>query len=418
MKFTSRRDDMNKLRMDNIEQLTNLYSALSQYESLETSQFIQVDSIKPYSFTKVDIANATGAGESVIQRIMDKMTEEGEYIAKDGRNWSMLNRDQALTIMQRIGIKSVQDRRLMNPSKHEVPVMLINKNKGGVAKSTTALHLAVSSALDVKNNRRTLLIDGDIQGSLRHYLSLSQAESAFNSVSELIKENIHLSHEERLTESNQSKFRQYLMEKVVLTSIVDNLWFIPSVLTDIEMTIAIAKELTSGTEKSVERALTAFSDIVVNPLKSEFDFIIIDSGPAPDPLAYNLLYASNHLMIPTTGREQDFRAYLQHVKFTKMLMEQVLPSDFSGLYSIRALITKHQKQENLEATANKILASGNSAYATRILESKKYEEAARVKVPLQILNTPRTSAMRDCLDLLASLYSEVNSIISNFEFNA
>ena len=393
---------MNPLRQRNIDQLEHMYSTLFTAYNGDTVSVAEQDKVVTPTYTKKQLATAMGVNDDRIQTVMDRLErDENEYYARDARNWLSLTREQALRILAEFNVKTVQDKRALDPQNYETPVIFVNKNKGGVGKSTTALHLAVEAALDVKKNRRVLLADGDIQGSVRHYLSPPElVDGSFYSVSELVKENANLSREERLSPEKQSEYREYLLDKVVLPSRVDNLWFIPSILTDIEMSITLASELGAGDgsqEERLARSLSVMNDVVFQPLKQDFELMIIDSGPSPDPLVYNLLYASNHAIIPTTGRRQDFRAFLQHLQLNKLLLEGLLPSDYKGLYSLKALIVKHQKKDELETVANQIAAAGH-CYAARIMESKKYEEAAIEKLPLQLLKTKRTEALTDALN--------------------
>lgn len=400
----------------NLKEIESTLDVLARFSNKDETDIIDnLGNMLTPSYTKTDIASMLSTTEDRVQGKMDELADnEGEFFARDNRKWCQATREQTLKILSAFNIKTIAEIRAENEEGYEPQVILVNKAKGGVAKTTTAIHLAVQAALDVRKNRRVVILDGDIQGSLRHYLAASHLdEDDFHSVYSLIKENIHLSREERLSPEKQKEFKEYLMSNIVCESLVDNLWFIPSVITDIELGVMIAKEL-ADSSAGIDSALSIYNDIIFEPLKGLFDLIIVDSGPSPDALVFNLMYAANHLIIPTTGRTQDFRAYEQYQRLLKILLEVLMPDSFKGFYSINALIVKHQNKPEFEDVVNKVVAAGR-CFSTRISENKKYEEAAVAKLPLQIFKTSRTKAFKEALASLTSFYSEVNAIISVHE---
>ncbi|CAH7375797.1 ParA family protein [Vibrio chagasii] len=368
---------------------------------------------KAPTYTKQRLSELLGVSDERVGKAISSLEKADEYVARDGGNRCQLTLDQAHKIITQFGIKSVAERRAETPDAHVLPVVSVTVAKGGVGKTHAALHLAVEAALDPKRGRRVLLADFDVQGSIRHYLtSAGSSVDSIKSIHKLVKDNLNLSREERLKPENQELYRKYLLEEVIIESYIDNLSFIPSVLTDSHIPVLIAQALGNS---SPELANTIIKDVVIEPLKNDFDLVVVDTGPSPDVFLTSILYASNHLVIPTTPRRQDYRAYLQYLCLLGMTYGSLMPSDCEGVFTATSLITKHQNRDDFNAVANRVSTSG-SCFSARFLENKKFEDASKDRVPLQFYDTSNTRGVRDALTSVRSVYSELDSLISLHEF--
>ena len=146
-------------------------------------------------------------------------------------------------------------------------VLVVANQKGGVAKTTTAINLAASLAMA---NQRVLLIDLDPQANLTSGVGLKDRATDAGTIYEaLISDDVTAS-------------------AFVLPTSVDHLSLVPAnkQLTGAEI------ELVAFADR--ERRLRPF----VDALRSGFDYIFIDTPPSLGLLTLNGLVAADRVLIP------------------------------------------------------------------------------------------------------------------------
>lgn len=181
-------------------------------------------------------------------------------------------------------------------------IIAIANQKGGVAKTTTAINIGVGL---VMNNKKVLLIDTDNQSHLSRWLGYAQDGKP--TISELIWQTV-------------SKNKQ-LISEAIRHSDVENIDYIPSNF----MLAGIISIL--GTDSD---STGVFSRLFADETFEDYDYIIIDCPPTLDLLVSNALKACDKVLIPV---QSDYWAYegvdqllatLQRVKQTTDIERFVL----------------------------------------------------------------------------------------------
>ncbi len=145
-------------------------------------------------------------------------------------------------------------------------VVAVANQKGGVGKTTTAINLATSLALD---GMRVLLIDVDPQGNLTSGVGLKGQRPEAGTIYEAL-----------LTDAPPESF--------VLPTRVERLSLIPADrnLTGAEIELVSAP----AREHRLRR--------VIDPLRSQYDLIFVDCPPSLGLLTLNALVAADAVLIP------------------------------------------------------------------------------------------------------------------------
>jgi len=144
-------------------------------------------------------------------------------------------------------------------------IIAIANQKGGVAKTTTAVNL--SSCLAVLG-KKVLLIDIDPQGNASSGLGINRLGS-IKCIYDVIVNNVPV-------------------KKVIVATDIENLFIIPATIqlagAEVELVSAISREV------KLKRALEL--------VKSDYDYIFIDCPPSLGLLTLNALTAADSILIP------------------------------------------------------------------------------------------------------------------------
>ena len=183
-------------------------------------------------------------------------------------------------------------------------VITVANQKGGCAKTTTAVNLASALAKGEKDRSRwiippakVLLIDLDPQGNCSTSFGIEKRELK-KTVHDLLMnesgEELPIMDEflispERLTKSMQRAWKaEYPNRRLPKDLAIENLWLLPSSIHLSGAEIELSHRL--GRETRLREALA--------PIEHEFDYIIIDTPPSLGLLTINAMAASRWVLIP------------------------------------------------------------------------------------------------------------------------
>lgn len=169
-------------------------------------------------------------------------------------------------------------------------VLAIANQKGGVGKTTTAINL---SACLAQMGKKVLVIDIDPQGNATSGLGVD-------------KRNLKCSVYDVLIHDDEAK------NAVVKTS-VDGLFMIPSSIelagAEIELVSLMARERMLAT--------------AIEPIKDDYDFVIIDAPPSLGLLTLNALAAADKVMVPIQCEFYALEGLSQLVKTINLVKKHI-----------------------------------------------------------------------------------------------
>lgn len=208
-------------------------------------------------------------------------------------------------------------------------IIAIANQKGGVGKTTTAVNLAASLAVEEKT---VLLVDADPQGNASSGSGIDRNES---------KKTLY-----------DAIARDEPLENIILPTELPLLWVLPS-----DKNLAGAEIELVGEERREFRLKE-----VLDVAREHFDYIIIDCPPSLGLLTLNGLTAADSLLIPIQCEYYALEGVTELFN-TLTLLKQALNPDLKieGL-----LLTMYDERTNLSAAVAKDL---REHYGSKVLDT-------------------------------------------------
>lgn len=264
-------------------------------------------------------------------------------------------------------------------------IISVNSNKGGVGKTTTAVVLA---ELLASLGKKTAITDHDPQGNSSMQFHLQQKDCPEVEKGFLMpeKENYHIAELYRFRYRSKEDIMPLVRE-----TYIKNLYIIPSSRRH-QNTPDILAGNTGNNNIILKRALAAISD--------EFDYIIIDNGPANNILTVNSIFASDIVLIPVRCEEystEGVQETLKSIIYIKDEHDLVNPKFIGSFITQANVITKAYKDSRQKFTDNMY----NMFFDTTIRQDTKINDIERNFKPL--LTYPNSRALKDYCKLLLEM---------------
>lgn len=219
-------------------------------------------------------------------------------------------------------------------------ILAIANQKGGVAKTTTAVNLVAGLA---REGHRTLLIDLDPQANATESLPVDLEDVQPKSVYELLEHTASLADARR--------------------TVYPGLDLVPS-------HIRVAR-----LEPALSGSLDAYRlQEALSPAASEYDFVVIDCPPSLGSLTTNALVAATGIIVPVRPATYGLSAINDFMATLQLVQHRLNPD----LALIGILLTLFDARTTLAREAADVLAEdhGEALFQSRIRMNVRLDEAA------------------------------------------
>lgn len=238
-------------------------------------------------------------------------------------------------------------------------IVAVSNQKGGVGKTTTSINL---SAFLAAMGKTVLLVDIDPQGNASSGLGI-QKKNLTNTIYNVLLGDIEAS------------------DAIVKTT-VERLSIIPS---NIDL-VGAEVELINNVKKRDEILRSA-----LNPLRNDYDFMIIDCPPSLGLLTVNALAASDSIMIPLQGEYFALEGLSQLMNTIRLVKRHYNPTlEVEGV-----VLTMYDARSNLgmQVTDEILKYFGKKVFAVRIPRNVKLGEAPSYGLPVMQYEPRSSGAM-------------------------
>jgi len=222
-------------------------------------------------------------------------------------------------------------------NKGPAKVIAFANQKGGVAKTTTALNLAVAFK---ESGHRVLAVDMDPQGNL----TMSQGIDPDKVEKSMFDVLVH-----------RTPIREIIVEREIDVAVAS-----------IDLAGAeIAMSTQIGRERALEKAL--------DEVKDDYDFICIDTPPSLGLLTVNALTAANKVIVPVQCEYLSMRGLVQLQNTLQMIRENLNPGvEIEGILPTMLDSRTVHAKEAVEILEENF---GELVFKSRIRKAIKFAEA-------------------------------------------
>ena len=238
-------------------------------------------------------------------------------------------------------------------------IMAIANQKGGVGKTTTAVNLSACIAEIIGGDKKVLAVDIDPQGNMTSGLGVK--DKAENSVYDVIINGVD-------------------PKDAILPTVVRSLDVIPSEIdlsgAEVELVTMMARE------QVLKRAL--------EPLRSEYEYIVVDCPPSLGLLTLNALTAADTLLVPIQCEYYALEGLSQLMNTVKLVKLHLNPA----LQVEGVVLTMYDARTNLSAQVVGEVKKffKNKVYSTVIPRSIRLGEAPSYGLPITMYDPKCTGA--------------------------
>lgn len=298
--------------MENLEQLKKvasrahkMLSSLSEHiqqqkEEFQLNEFYQV-------YSKASLYKLPKLSKGIVEYAVSEMESQGYIFNKRPSGNTMkyaMTIQNVIDLYQHRGVPKYRERH------HEAFCIYVSNLKGGGSKTVSTASLAHALRAHphlLFEDLRILAIDFDPQASLTMFLNHQNS--------------IGLVETTAAQAMLQNVSREELISDFIVPSVVPGVDIIPASIDDAfiaERWKELCSEYLPG-----QNVHAVLKENIIEKLKSDYDFILVDTGPHLDAFLKNAIAAADLLLTPLPPATVDFHSSLKFVASLPALIESI-----------------------------------------------------------------------------------------------
>ena len=309
------------------------------------------------------------------------------------------------------GLRKIQ--KFERSLKQKTQVIVVQNQKGGVAKTVTAATLASGLATEFHQEFRVGLIDMDGQATLSMYYTPESDLEGHLSVGDLITKNFDLDEGETFEQVVSDAFQQ---------TTIPNLRMLPASQSDRALEGWFHEQVFKG---ALATPYSLLKD-VIDAVADEFDILIVDTPPSLGYATYNAYFAATSVIFPLSITENDIDATCSYFSYIPQIWALLANAKHPGYDFMKVLLTNHKDSVSTTELMNNLYDQlGTFIY------SKEFKNSEAVRQSSSLLSTvfdmskseyPKSkstfqSAQQNAFEVVSQVQRDINEVWKKQEEN-
>ena len=327
-----------------------------------------------------------------VSKIVKKTTQCIRVCEKEGKLPSPKIDNKSKRFYTLSDINKIRDYFGILPRKGDrvAPAVIAFTNfKGGVAKTTSALHAAQYFA---KSGYRVLMIDTDSQASTTSCFGYAPDED--------------ISNQKTLLDFFTGKNKKFA--SLITKTYWDNLDLIPANLglygVELELPLVLSRAIDEGTPFKIHNILQTG----IQQVCDQYDVVIIDCPPSLSILNTNALFAATALVIPVPPELPDIASMVQFFGMIRGTLGKFPKKQYSF---IRVLITKNDGSDS----SKRITSTLRALYGNYIMKAEMFTTQVIKKARTEMCSVYELQKYKGAQQTLNRAIQIVNNINEEIE---
>lgn len=355
-------------------------------------------------FSRESLKSLPHLSKSIVVKTCDEMEKMGYKFPRPRNKEHLysLRVEDIVKIYEHRGTPKYRDKY------SEAFVIFVSNLKGGVSKSvstTTLAHALRTSENLIHHDLRILIIDLDPQASstlfMRQDLSIGDLE--------------YTSSQAMLNDLS----REQILEYFCYSSMVPNVDIMPASILD--AFVASDWENFAAENFADKNSLNLLRENVIDKIKEDYDFILLDCGPHLDAFLLNALAAADVLLTPIPPAQVDMHSTMKYLSNLPSLYKRISDSgiDIRTMANI-GYMTKMQDSKTDHQIARDIAKEvfGDNLLDTNLARLDGFERSGESFDTVITANpsvyegskSALTNAKKAAVKFTASVFSKINTI--------